>query len=179
MTALTAALVPTVALFREWGQPFALIGGAAMVARGRTRFTNDLDVTFALAAGQEQIFLLLAKRHGFSWLAADERLFVEAGLLRATAANGVTVDFMTASEPLYEAAANRATPVDIEGTSVPVATPEDLVLMKLEANRGIDLDDAIALKDIYGASLDRAYLKQAASGAGLLSRVENLLGALG
>ena len=178
MTPLVSAVAPTVAMFRQWGEPYALIGGLAMIARGRTRLTDDLDFSFVMSPGREQAFLDLARASGFSWTPANEVMFRDGGLLHADSADGVEVDFMTAVESLYEAAVRRATPVEMGDAAVQVATPEDLMLMKLDANRGIDLDDAIALKDIYGASLDRAYLKQAAAGAGLLSRVESLLGPL-
>ena len=35
---------------------------------------------------------------------------------------------------------------------------EDLVLLKLDANRPVDIDDILSIKDAFGATLDYAYL---------------------
>lgn len=178
MIALTSAIASIARLLQEWGQPFSLIGGAALIARGRSRLTEDLDVTFMVAKGAEAAFLAMARRHQFSWPQEDEPMFLEAGLVRMASPEGISVDFLTANDALYEAVARRATPIDIGGTLMPVATVEDLLLMKLDANRPIDLDDAIALKDVFGATLDRRYLHAAGEKLGLLKRLESLLGPL-
>lgn len=69
----------------------------------------------------------------------------------------------------------RANRVHLHGIDLPVATVEDLLLLKLEANRHIDLDDAIAIKDAFGEALDRAYIDRWAKTLGIEDR-EAILG---
>ena len=71
----------------------------------------------------------------------------------------------------------RATVIEVLGTEVRVATPEDLLLMKIEANRPIDLDDAIAIKDAFAGRLDLPYLTTQADrlGADVRRRLDLLL----
>ena len=52
----------------------------------------------------------------------------------------------------------------------------DLLLLKLDASRPIDIDDAIALKDARGESWDRRYIDEQAALLGLSATVDNLLG---
>ena len=47
-----------------------------------------------------------------------------------------------------------------------MATVEDLLVMKLDANRPLDLDDAIAIKDAFAEKLDLAYVRRQADSAG-------------
>ena len=58
-----------------------------------------------------------------------------------------------------------------------VATPEDLLLMKLDANRPVDVDDSIAIKDAYLGRLDLSYLRSQADrlGADVRRRLDLLL----
>lgn len=62
--------------------------------------------------------------------------------------------------------------------TVSVATVEDLLLLKLDANRPIDLDDAIAIKDAFEETLDRRYLAEQGDVLDLRRALENLLGPL-
>lgn len=175
---LFSALEPCARLLAEWGQPAAVIGGVAFVVRIRARLTEDLDLALGVPQGSEQKFLELCRRHHFVFEPADGLLFIEGGLLRASTTSGVVVDFMVADDALYAQVVARATPVDFGGVLLPAATIEDLLLMKLEANRLLDLDDAIAIKDAFGPQLDRAYLASSGDRFGLRRQLESLLGPL-
>ena len=85
---------------------------------------------------------------------------------------------MVADDALFAQTVARARPALLGGVAVRVATLEDLLLMKLDAGRPLDLDDAIAIKDAAGTSLDRAYLRDAGARLGLLPALERLLGPL-
>ena len=175
---LFSALEPCARLLADWGEPAAVIGGVAFVVRIRARLTEDLDLAVAVPKGAEEKFLELCRRHHFAFEPADGQLFIEGGLLRAATPSGVIVDFMVADDALYAQVVKRATPVDFGGVLLPAATIEDLLLMKLDANRPLDLDDAIAIKDAFGAQLDRTYLAASGDRFGLRRQLENLLGPL-
>lgn len=181
---LHRALAALAALVREWGAPCALVGGLAMVLRARPRFTRDADLIITVSEGSSGALLEAARRHGFAYDEDETRTFVEGGLVRlwsaeapgASRQESVGVDLLFANDPLSESVVARAEVLEFDAIRLPVATPEDLLLMKLDANRPTDLDDAIALKEAFGESLDRAYIDHWAAQLGLTNRVEALLG---
>lgn len=157
------------------GFPAALVGGMAITARVRMRATDDLDLVIAVPSGATDKLLATASACGYRYDEATAREWVDSGLLRMTDAEGTTVDLLIATDPLSQALVQRATAERLMGSDVPVATVEDLLLMKLEANRPVDLDDAIAIKDAFGDRLDRAYVDKWAMALGLTDRLKALL----
>ncbi|MBX3225807.1 MAG: hypothetical protein KIT84_30480 [Labilithrix sp.] len=108
---------------------------------------------------------------------ASRELF-EAGLVRLTLPPGGAVVLIASDSPYLEQVIERASTLDVASAKLNVATVEDLLLLKLEANRPIDLDDAIAIKDAYEHDLDRTYLAAQGDALGLRGPLENLLGPL-
>ena len=58
-----------------------------------------------------------------------------------------------------------------------MATVEDLLLLKLEANRPIDIDDVLAIKDAFSSTLDMAYVRERAADLGVVGQLDLLFGA--
>lgn len=164
-------------LLAAWGHPAALVGGMAMAARVRQRPTVDLDVVISVPPGAEEALLEAAAREGYTWDEERTRQFLPGGLVQLIGPDGVRVDLLFATDPLSESVLRRATDETLLGVTLSVATVEDLLLMKLEANRPTDLDDAIAIKDAFGETLDRAYLRGWARQLDLEARLQALVGA--
>jgi hypothetical protein len=62
----------------------------------------------------------------------------------------VFVDFMLGFFPFERETLDQATSMDLgRGAHAKIATPEDLVIMKLTASRDRDIQDVIALKELY------------------------------
>jgi len=162
------------------GRPYAVIGGVAMIARARVRVTQDVDIV--LAVGPEDVADVLRAAAAAGLEHDDDptsRELFEAGLMRlfvGPKGGGASADLIFADSPFLERVMTRATTVDLGIVALRVATVEDLLLLKLEANRPIDLDDAIALKDVHGGSLDREYVDARAGELGLTRAVAALLG---
>jgi len=70
---------------------------------------------------------------------------------RATA---LPLDLVLAESPLEEEFALRAIPLDLGGVVVPVATAEDLIVMKVLAGRPKDIEDARGLVGAQRNKLD-------------------------
>jgi hypothetical protein len=174
----------TVALqaLEAFGQPFALIGGLAVVLRARARLTRDVDFLVSVPAGRLDDLLSCAGRAGLSWDEAEVRKFSPGGLLRfrsppdAQAGLGVSIDVLFADDAFSACVLRRATRVSVGEASIPVATVEDLVLMKLDANRPRDLDDVLALVDAHRDTLDLDYLRSWAARMDLSARVDAFVG---
>lgn len=150
-------------LLGEWGRPAAIIGGVAVIARCGTRPTEYIDVV--TEAGQQDLDTLfaLAAKHGFSF-DANARELASMGLVRFYAKDqgGFGLDVLFADNAFYEELLRRATPVAIGSVTLKIATAEDLVLLKLEADRPLDIEDVLTIKDGLGASLDMTYLRKQA-----------------
>lgn len=147
----------------ELGKPYALIGGVAVIARVFVRATKDVDLLVSCAASEATSLLDVARRHGYAWEQSDVQDFLDAGLLRMwgppSRREGLGLDILLTNSVFDEDAVRRASVLEVLGTKVAVATPEDLLLMKIEANRPIDLDDVIAIKDAFVNRLDLAYVR--------------------
>ncbi len=172
---LADALARLERFLAEVGRPAALIGGVAVIARAATRPTEDIDLVAKIDTGGLDALLALAKNHGYAF---DEgtRELAELGLVRlfpsGSKKDGFGVDILFADNPYYEEILARATPVAIAGVSLRVATAEDLVLLKLEANRPGDIEDVLTIKDGLGASLDLGYLRLQADRLGLRQKLD-------
>ena len=74
--------------------------------------------------------------------------------------SGVRVDFIFSNTAFERLAVDRAVQVTLAGETVPFASPEDLVLFKLFAGRGRDMEDARSVIDRQGAGLDWTYIER-------------------
>lgn len=145
-------------LLDAWPHPAAVVGGLAVVLRVQPRFTRDLDVVVVVPAPRRSLLPALTAA-GYTYDPGDIDEWLDGGLVRAVVPEtGEGLDLILADVPYLETVAGRAEPLEIEGCSLPVATLEDLLLLKLEAGRPHDLDDALALREAFGATLDRDYL---------------------
>ena len=108
--------------------PFGLIGGVASAAYGRPRWTKDIDV-FCRAEDAERVLDLLAarsfevERTNPMWIYKAFRDEVQ-----------IDVIFKVRSEVYFDQdMAERVRPMEVDGVSVPVLAPEDIVVMKAMA----------------------------------------------
>lgn len=123
-----------VALLRSRSTPFALIGAAAMAVHGVSRSTRDLDL-FVIARE------CLSPAYWDSLRTAEFDVNIQegdtedplAGVVRLTAADQPPVDIVVGKPAWQAEILSRATETEIEGISVPVADPADLILLKLYA----------------------------------------------
>lgn len=157
---LTEGLLRLRRFLDEWGHAVAVIGGVAVIARCGTRPTEDIDLVAAATNADVDRLLELAAQHGFSF-ADDARELASMGLVRfyVDGKSGFGLDILFADNPYYEELVRRATPVTIGPVTIAVATAEDLILLKLEADRPLDIEDILTIKDALGATLDMAYLR--------------------
>ncbi len=165
-------LVP---LLARWPHPATVIGGVAIVARVRPRHTDDVDLVVVVPSGEGQRFLDLAHELGWTDDPAETRLLLEGGLLHLEPAPGAAgVDFIFVDSAFLEEVVARSSAVDLGVVTLPVATTEDLLLLKLEANRPEDIDDILAIKD--AGAIDWGYVRRQAERLGVVDRLELYFG---
>lgn len=142
--------------------PFMFVGGQAVLLHGAPRLTTDIDLT--LGIGPEELATVEAacQRLELESLVAEPASFVNETFVWPTrhSPSGIRVDFIFANTPYEQAAIARATHVELAGAALPVAAPEDLILLKLFAARPRDVEDARSVVDRQGGSLDWPYLER-------------------
>lgn len=104
----------------------------------------------------------------------------------AHTATGIPVDLVLGGPGLEEAFAARAQRRIVEGVDLPVASAEDIVVMKILATRPKDLEDVAAVLSAQHASFDATYtrhtlvvLEQALGQSDLLPVFDRLWSATG
>ena len=151
------------------------IGGQAVLLHGAPRLTQDIDVTLALGPDDMATIAAVCGALELEPLVEDLASFARETFVcplrdRAT---GIRVDLIFSTTPYERTAIARAVEVDIGGESVPFASAEDLILLKLFAGRERDLEDARSVVDRQGVRLDWRYLEQwAAAFAAIPGREE-------
>ncbi len=132
----------------------ALIGAVARNAWAPPRATTDIDV--AIAASSEVIesvqhaLLALGYERVRSHRADPEDTLADLVVLRAPAGSLRQVDLLVAKTAFESEVLRRAVPIEIGGVRVPVATPEDLIVYKLIADRARDREDIVAILRTQG-----------------------------
>jgi hypothetical protein len=186
---------PVAELLRELAATFAgagvrwyLFGAQAALLHGAARLSADLDVTVDVPEGSLGALLAALSSRGFVSRIAKPEAFAERTRVvpLVHTASGMPVDLVLAGPGLEERFFERAETVDVEGTRVPVASAEDVVVMKILAGRGKDRADAAAVLAARAESLDLDYvratlraLEQALDRRDLLSALEALVGGSG
>lgn len=133
-----------------------LIGGVAASLLGRPRATRDIDALILLDERHWKDFLASGARFGFAARRADCLAFARESrvLLVRHESSEIDVDVVFGSLPFEKEAVERALWSDVGGISVPLPTPEDLIIMKAVAQRPRDLADIEAIADAH-PDLDR------------------------
>lgn len=151
---LLADLVATLAKLKiRW----YLFGAQAVAIHGRPRLTQDVDVTVDLREETRKRLIETLEAGGFVLrTGADDDFIAKTRVLpmRHTASGG-QLDLVLAGSNLEREFAARAKPFVLVGVSVPVITPEDLLVTKLLSTRGKDLEDARTIVVACRKSLDR------------------------
>lgn len=146
------------------------------MARVRERTTRDADVVLTLSVAEAEDFLNIGTQLGYGYDEIETREFLEGGLMRLwgppNRTEGPGLDILLADEPFLERVVERATTVSFGGVNLPVASVEDLVLLKLSANRPVDIDDVLAIKDVFETRLDFDYLRRSATELEIADRLE-------
>ncbi len=128
---------------RKLGVRWFLFGAQAAILHGAERLTNDVDVTVDLGDLPIGVFVAALERAGFALRVRDIDGFVERTRVvpLRDRRSGIDLDVVIAGPGPEQLFLERAERRRIEGVSVPVASAEDLVAMKILAGRPKDLED--------------------------------------
>lgn len=158
---LQAALRDLFAWIRSERVPGMVIGGAAVALLGRPRITRDVDAVIWLSEDRWEQFLAAGARFGLSprikralEFAAQHRV-----LLLNHGPSGIDVDVSCGGTAFEDEAIRRASTRRHAGLSIPIPTPEDLIIMKAVAHRDRDLADIEGILDVH-PKVDRRRIRR-------------------
>jgi len=153
---LFRALAALSSALNELPQPFMVIGGIAVIARGVPRQTIDIDATVA-AGGLDMARLLgVLQPHGITARIPNALEFARQRqvLLMRHSPTGTPLDLSLAWLPFESEALGRATPVDFGGVHIPVVSVDDLIVLKAIAWRTRDRSDIERLLALHRKTVD-------------------------
>lgn len=153
---MTNPIAAVAAMLEAAAVPYAIIGAHAVNVWLEPRFTADIDVT--VQAGSAEILRVktVLAEHGFT-ISREHGSALPSGpdFIRFTAPDSeVLVEVQTAKTDFQQEVVRRAT----TERGARVATPEDLIVMKLIADRAKDMIDLTGLVRL--PSLDWAYIER-------------------
>ena len=144
-------------LFEKTGLRWAVMGGmAANHYRSQTRLSDDVDILVSLSEMDMDAVVDMAARQGWTLV----RRLPDGWFVRLHHERHGVIDVIASEMEYQETALGRACHTALgDGTEIPILTVEDIVILKLVAARGKDLDDveSILLSD---AELDWGYVRK-------------------
>ena len=162
-----------IGIFERLRISYALIGGLAVGVHGIPRPTHDLDFTIAIERGRLPAFFEAVVELGYDVPHEFTTGWVDqvAGmpLVKArqwVAGKTIDVDVFLAESRFQKSLLQRRVRAEVEGISAWIASPEDLILLKLLANRPRDIGDIQDILMVQG-QLDDASLNRWADELGV------------
>jgi hypothetical protein len=139
----------------EEGLQWYLFGAQAAMIWGSPRFSADADVTVEIERSRVGSFVEAMKRNGFD-LRFNDSEFVESSRVFPFVhhSTGVDLDVVLAGPGLEDDFMRRAISVNVRGTTIPVISPEDLIITKVLAGRPKDEEDIRSVIALRKPSLD-------------------------
>jgi len=134
-------------VIEKWCDGWFVFGAQAVVVWGRPRLTADVDITVRLKHGDPADFWREMEKAGFRLRVSDPEPFIARArvLPFLHTATQLPLDIVLAGPGIEDQFIERAIRIEIEGLSVPVASPEDLIVMKVLAARPKDVEDIRAI----------------------------------
>lgn len=170
--AIQQTLADVVDILARAHMRFALIGGLAVTVRGEPRVTADVDLVLGIDV--ERALELVKHLSGTPlrplFAGVDELVQTALLLPLRHERTRIKVDLAIGLSGFEHQVIARATCVPLAGREVPVATAEDLILMKLLASRPRDTSDIDGIVARQREALDWGYLFQ--TGASLQESLE-------
>ncbi|MEQ8850062.1 hypothetical protein [Botrimarina sp.] len=177
MTPVEKLLRDLVGLLEELGEPYAVMGGWAVRAHGLPRPTYDVDVTVAI--DREKLPALFQRIDALGYDVGEQYLggwldsVADMPLFKAsTFVDGRTLvaDIFIAENEFQEAIIARRQRGSIDGIPTWLVTPEDLILLKLVADRVRDRADVLDVLTM-NVKLDDVYLDHWAERLGVTEKL--------
>jgi hypothetical protein len=126
---------------------YMVIGGQAVLLYGEPRLTKDIDITLGVGVEGFTQITDLVRELSLKILVDNPEAFVHKTMVLPVIedASGIRVDFIFSHSPYEQQAITRTREVQFGATAVKFASLEDVVIHKIIAGRGRDIDDVKAI----------------------------------
>lgn len=141
------------------GIRYVVVGGVASGLKGEPRATTDVDIITFLPRIDLERFINFARKRRIHLSARKLRKHAYSDAFFRLMIAGTQVDFIIGASGFEFDVLTRSKVERLFGLNVPVASPEDLILMKLVSGRALDWNDAKAIQFRCGARIDREYIE--------------------
>jgi len=168
-------------LLESAGAPFMVVGSFSSSIHGQPRTTNDLDLVVDFDSSSLSKFVsLLGDGFYVSPEAAHDALARRGMFNVIDFESGWKIDLIVLKNRLFSRSEfGRRRPAVIDGLEVPVATPEDVILSKLEWNlitpSRRQVEDARQVALNHAGRLDLPYLRDWAEKLGISEALESVI----
>jgi hypothetical protein len=148
-------------VIEKWCDGWYLFGAQAVVIWGRPRLTADVDVTVRLRFQDTVGFWHDMETAGFRLRVPEPEAFLARTrvLPFLHLPTQLPLDVVLAGPGIEDRFIERAVRIEIEGLSVPIASPEDLIVMKVLAGRPKDIEDVRSVLRERLSKLDVTYIR--------------------
>lgn len=138
-----------------------LFGAQAALLYGSPRLTADADITVQLGSVSNEELVEALHAHGFDLRITDQAFVRTTRVLPIVhRSSGFPADVVLGGPGLEEAFLARAVNRAVHGLQVPVAAPEDLIVMKVLAGRRKDEEDVTAVLSAQRGRLDLELIRR-------------------
>jgi hypothetical protein len=161
--------------------PYMVAGSHSSSYHGQPRATIDVDLVIDPSPEQLDSFVaLLGDRFYLNPDAARDALQNRSMFNVIASSEGWKADMIIRKDrPFSIEEFRRRQPAMMSGLSIPIASPEDVILTKLEWNKLTPSEqqvrDAFSVAIVQGSKLDRAYLRQWGAALGVTEELEEIL----
>ncbi len=159
------------------GVDHVFVGGIAVIAFGRRRTTEDVDVL--VAYGEKDVSKLLSEfwRRGFRVSEGDLQAALLAGEHRTIddTRSDYRIDLSSGATSSARHALRSAIVVRYGAVGLPLARPEHTIVMKLKFGSEQDLEDALSIYLRQKGHLDEKLLGEFAARQAVSSALESLV----
>jgi predicted nucleotidyltransferase len=159
---LTDILRPIDLIFKRCQIRYAVIGGYAVAAWGEERATRDVDLLCSVGYSKVLVDAMNDAHIHFEHRIGDyddpisEVIRIEMGSVTDPSEVDVLIGIRNAPPGIFD----RIRIVTVEGLAIPVASPEDLVILKLLGGSARDLEDAKSVIQVQADRLDMNLIQQ-------------------
>ena len=142
---------------------YMLVGGLAVGIWSRPRATVDIDFLISARIDDSDALRQRLNESGrFVLIHNEPIIFEKISLLRATLKSNtdISVDFIFVDDNFKSEALNRKVAAQVADFPVNIATPEDLIILKLLSGRQQDRLDAEGILEMQRENLDIKHIKK-------------------
>jgi len=159
---LRDVLLPIDGIMKRHGIRYAVIGGYAVAAWGEVRATRDVDL---LCSAKDLVNLKLAlSQSGLDFVHrigdADDPISDVVRIPARCETSTYEVDFLAGIKGAPTDLLDRARSILLDDLEVPVASPEDTIILKMLGGSARDLEDARSILRIQGEKIDLELLRR-------------------